>query len=64
MEILKGITIELRVNLWKKLADVILKIVESGELDPEIMPILGMIAPSLLLKIKGNLEIEVDEYLK
>lgn len=64
MEILKGISVEVRMNLWKKLADVILKLVESGEMDANLLPILGGIAPAFLLKVNGNLDITVDEYMK
>lgn len=64
MEILKGVSVEVRMNLWKKLADVILKLVESGDMDASLLPILGGIAPALLLKMNGNLDITVDEHMK
>jgi len=64
MELLKGISVELRVNLWKKIADVILKLVESGELPPSLLPILGGLAPAFLLQINGQLDIIIDDYMK
>lgn len=64
MEILKGISLEVRMNLWKKLADVILKLVEQGELDASLLPILGGIAPAFLLRVSGNLDITIDEHMK
>jgi len=64
MELLKGISLEVRLNLWKKLADVVLKLVEAGELDPSLLPILGGVAPAFLLRVSGNLDITIDEYMK
>jgi len=64
MEILKGISLEVRLNLWKKLADVVLKLVESGELDASLLPILGGVAPAFLLRVSGALDITIDEYMK
>jgi len=64
MQLLKGISVDVKLNLWKKLADVILKIVESGEIDASLLPILGGMAPAFLLKVNGNLDITVDEQMK
>ena len=64
MEILKGISLEVRMNLWKKLADVILKLVESGDLDASLLPILGGVAPAFLLRVSGNLDITIDDHMK
>ena len=64
MHILEGVEIEVRVSLWKKIADLMLKLLESGELPPFIMPILGGVSPLALLKINGHLDIVVDDYMK
>lgn len=46
------------------MADVLLKSLESGDVDPLLMPILGGIAPVFLLKINGKLDLEIDDYMK
>jgi hypothetical protein len=52
------------VNVWKQVADILLKVVETGELDAAFIPIFGGIAPLFLLKITGNLSLElVDQDL-
>ena len=51
----------MKINVWKKLADVILRTVESGDLDNTLMPIFGGLAPLFLLKLTGNLTFEVDQ---
>jgi len=64
MQLLKGISIDVKLNLWKKLADVILKVVEAGEIDSGLLPFLGAMAPAFLLRINANLDITVDEQMK
>jgi hypothetical protein len=64
MQLLNGISIDVNINVWKKVADVVLKLVEGGELDAALLPILGGIAPALLLKLNLNLDITVDDYMK
>ena len=56
----KGISLSLRVNLWRKISDVLLKIVESGEIDSSMLPYFGGIAPVLMLRVNGNLNLTVD----
>jgi hypothetical protein len=63
-QILNGISFDVKLNLWKKIADVVMKIVDSGDLDQSLTPILGGIAPIFLLRINGNLDLEVDETMK
>ena len=62
-QILKGVSVDVKINVWKKIADVLLKIIESGEIDAGLLPIFGGIAPAFLLKISGKLDIEVDDYM-
>jgi len=64
MELLKGISVDVRMNLWKKFADVVLKLIENGDIDPSILPIVGGIAPAFLLKINGNLDLTIDDHMK
>lgn len=55
---------DLKLNVWKKIADVLMKLIESGDVDPSLMPIFGCLAPAFLLKLNGNLDIEIDDYMK
>ena len=50
--------------MWKKIADVLLKLVEGGEIDAALMPIFGALAPAFLLRVHGKLDIEIDDYMK
>ena len=52
------------MHVWRKIADVILKLIESGDVDPSLYPIFGGIAPAFLLKLNANLNLEVDDYMK
>ena len=62
--LLEGIEFELRLNVWRKISNVLMKVIEQGELDASVLPIFGGLAPAFLLKIKGDLQIEVDENMK
>ncbi len=64
MQLLQGISIDFKLNVWKKIADVILKLIENGELPEEMMPILGGIAPAFLLRLNAGLDITVDDQMK
>jgi hypothetical protein len=61
---LKGINIEGRLTLWKKLSDVVFKLIESGEIDPSVLPIVGGLSPVFLLKLNGSLDLTIDDYMK
>lgn len=50
----------MRVNIWRKVADVLTKLQEDENL-AALMPILIGISPATLLKIKGEIDIEIDE---
>ena len=50
-----------RVNVWRKISDVLFKLVESGEVDSSLLPFFGGLAPALMLRINGNLNLNVDE---
>lgn len=59
--ILKGISFGVRLNVWRKISDVLLRIVEAGEVDSTMLPFFGGIAPAFLLRISGNLNVNIDE---
>ncbi len=50
--------------MWKKLSDLLMRIVGNCEVDASLLPILGGIAPALLMQIGLNLDITVDESMK
>jgi hypothetical protein len=64
LELLKGISFDLKLHIWRKIADVVMKLMESPDFDASQIPILAGIAPVALLKISGRLDIEVDEHMK
>lgn len=64
MQLLNGISFDIKLNIWKKLADVLLKLIENGEIDAQLMPLVGGLAPTFLLKINGVLNIEIDDNMK
>ena len=59
--LLQGLSVEVRLNVWRKISDVLIKVIEQGELEATVLPVFGILAPAFLLKVKGDLEIEVDE---
>lgn len=64
MQLLEGISIDVKLNLWKKLSDLLMRIVGNCEVDAGFLPILGGIAPLFLLQIGGTLDIKIDEHMK
>jgi hypothetical protein len=63
-QLLKGINVDFKLHVWRSIADVILKMIESGDVDPSLYPIFGGIAPVFLLKLNAHLDLEVDDYMK
>jgi hypothetical protein len=55
------LSLGVRINVWRKISDVLFKLVESGEVDSSLLPFFGGIAPALMLRINGNLNLNVDE---
>jgi hypothetical protein len=49
MQLLKGISLDVKLNVWKKLSDLLMRIVGNCEVDASLLPILGGISPLLLL---------------
>jgi len=64
LQLLNGISLDIKLNVWKKLADLLMRIVGNCEVDAALLPILGGIAPLFLLQIGGNLDIKIDEYMR
>jgi len=64
MQLLEGISLEVKLNLWRKLSDLLMRIVGNCEVDGAALQILGMIAPALLLKINAHLDITIDDVMK
>nr|AAF25622.1 unknown protein [Sterkiella nova] len=62
--LLEGIEFELRLNVWRKISTVLMRVIEQGELDASVLPLFGGLAPAFLLKLKGDLQIDVDENMK
>jgi hypothetical protein len=60
--LLKGISFGLRLNIWRKLSDVMLRLAESADVDPAMLPIFGGLAPAFLLRISGILNITIDDH--
>ena len=54
----------MKFNVWRKIADVLLKLVEGGDIDAALMPIFGAIAPAFLLRVHGKIDIEIGDYMK
>lgn len=64
MLLLQGISVDAHVHLWKRVADLTLKVIENAEIDESTLPILAALSPAFLLRIRGNLDIDVDEEMK
>jgi len=64
MQLLNGISLDIKLNVWKKLADLLMRIVGNCEVDAALLPILGGVAPLFLLQIGGNLDIKIDDYMR
>jgi hypothetical protein len=63
-QLFRGISFDVKLNIWRKVSDVIFKVIETGELDAAVMPIFMGVAPAFLLKVKGSIDIDVDEEMQ
>jgi hypothetical protein len=61
--LIKGISVDVRLHVWRKVADVLSKLAENEEL-ASMMPTLIGISPALLMKIKGEIDIDLDEQMQ
>jgi len=61
--LLKGISVGLRINVWRKISDVFFKIIEEGEIESKMLPIFGTLAPAFLLRLQGILNIGIDDHM-
>jgi len=64
MQILNGISVDVKLNLWKKLSDLLMRIVGNGEVDAGLLPIFGGLAPLFMLQVGGALDITIDEQMR
>lgn len=64
MELLKGFSLNVKVNLWKKISNVLSGMLSQGQFPESLMPIIGGISPAFLLKINGKIDIEFDDTMK
>ena len=58
--LLKGIQVKGQVQLWKSLSKIFMQIL-SKDLDQVPLPVIGVVAPALLLSLNGNIAINCDE---
>lgn len=63
-QILKGVSLSVRLNVWRKLGDVMLRIVEAGEIDSSMLPFFGGMAPAFLLRLNAQLSLTVDDHMQ
>lgn len=63
-QLMKGFSLSARLNVWRKLSDVIMKIIESGDIDSSMLPIFGGLAPVFMLRLNARLDITIDEYMQ
>jgi hypothetical protein len=64
MELLKGFSVNVKVDLWKKISNVMTTMLAQGEFPESLMPILGGISPAFMLKMNGKVEIDFDDEMK
>lgn len=53
-----------KLHVWRKLGDVVLRIIESGEIDSSMLPIFGGIAPAFMLRLNARLDVTIDESMQ
>ena len=58
-----GIQLQVRFNVWKRLSDVLIKMIENGEVDTSMMPIIGGLAPTFLMRLNAKLDLTADEHM-
>ena len=64
MELLKGFSLNVKVNLWKRISTILTGMLSQGQFPESLMPIIGGISPAFLLRINGKIDIEFDETMK
>lgn len=64
MCLLKGFAVDVKLHLWKKLSDIVMKIIETGEIGEDMVPFIGGLSPLLLLKMNAHVDLEIDEKMK
>jgi hypothetical protein len=64
MELLKGFSLHVKVNLWKKISNILSGMLSQGQFPESLIPIIGGISPAFLVRINGKIEIDFDETMK
>jgi len=64
LQILAGLSVDVKINVWKKLSDLLMRIVGNCEVDASLLPILGGISPLFMLEIGADVSIKVDDKMK
>jgi len=64
MQLLNGISVDVSLNVWRKLSDLLMRIVGNVEVDASLLPILGVLGPLFLLRVNGKLDLTIDDYMK
>ena len=64
LQLLEGISIDVKFNIWKKITDIFKQIIDLGAPLGEYSKIVGGISPALLLRLALKLDITIDSYMK
>jgi hypothetical protein len=59
--LLKGITVNLKLDLWDQYADALGKALNENEISGELMPLLLGVSPALITTFNGELDIKIKE---
>lgn len=59
--LLKGLSINLKLDIWDKYADALGDALNNNEVSGELMPLLLGVTPALIPSINGKLEIKIKE---
>lgn len=61
--ILKGLSVSFRLNVWRKISDIFLRVLSNDELDSKMSTLFGGLAPAFLLRIQGVLNLGIDDHM-
>jgi hypothetical protein len=61
---LKGISVDAHVHLWKRVAELARELENSAGNDEDQLVLLAALGPAFLLRIRGTIEIDVDEEMQ
>ena len=60
-QLLKGLGVSVRINAWRKISDILLKVIESEKIPIKNLPIIGGISPLFILRVNGHLDFTIDD---